>query len=262
MDPLTHGLLGGVTAQALFRKKVNLAITTAGMLGGMAPDLDILIQSKTNPLLMFEYHRNFTHSLAFIPLGGAFVGFLLWLLWRRKPPLKTMLLAAIAGYATHGLLDACTSYGTMLYWPFSRERISWDWIFILDPFYTFPLLVGLWISLRRKQGNAALSALVLTSLYLGVGVFQHHRALSYQQALAEQRGQSLQKGRVIPMLGPFLIWRSIEITGEQVQVEALRVGYSGAKKNWGRSSLPHFNSSSVPIPAESILGRDMQIFEW
>ena len=25
------------------------------------------------------------------------------------------------GYATHGLLDACTSYGTLLFWPLAKH---------------------------------------------------------------------------------------------------------------------------------------------
>ncbi|MDB2316436.1 metal-dependent hydrolase, partial [Luminiphilus sp.] len=35
-------------------------------------------------------------------------------------------LVALVGYATHGLLDACTTYGTMLLWPFSDARIAWS----------------------------------------------------------------------------------------------------------------------------------------
>ena len=42
-----------------------------GALAGMAPDLDVLIRSSTDPLLFLEYHRQFTHSLAFIPIGAA-----------------------------------------------------------------------------------------------------------------------------------------------------------------------------------------------
>jgi len=34
-----------------------------GFLSGMAPDLDILIRSSTDPLLSLEYHRQFTHFL-------------------------------------------------------------------------------------------------------------------------------------------------------------------------------------------------------
>ncbi len=36
----------------------------------MAADLDVLIKSSTDPLLALEYHRHFTHSLLFIPVGA------------------------------------------------------------------------------------------------------------------------------------------------------------------------------------------------
>ncbi len=34
------------------------------------PDMDVLIRSASDPLLAIEYHRHFTHALAFIPVGG------------------------------------------------------------------------------------------------------------------------------------------------------------------------------------------------
>ena len=42
------------------------------------------------------------------------------------------------GYATHGLLDSCTSYGTQLFWPFSDVRVAWDTMSIVDPLFTVP----------------------------------------------------------------------------------------------------------------------------
>ena len=39
------------------------------------------------------------------------------------------------GAITHGLIDACTSYGTLLYWPISHHRESWDIISIIDPIF-------------------------------------------------------------------------------------------------------------------------------
>ena len=39
------------------------------------------------------------------------------------------------GILTHGFLDACTSYGTSLFWPFSSTRVSWNVISIVDPFF-------------------------------------------------------------------------------------------------------------------------------
>ena len=44
---------------------------SVGGLAALAPDLDVLIRSETDPLLAIEHHRGFTHSLAVIPVGGA-----------------------------------------------------------------------------------------------------------------------------------------------------------------------------------------------
>ena len=70
MDPLTQGAMGAALPQALSNKKTLWLIGLLGFLSGMAPDLDVLIRSKADPLLFLEYHRQFTHSLVFIPFGG------------------------------------------------------------------------------------------------------------------------------------------------------------------------------------------------
>ncbi|MEM6581360.1 MAG: metal-dependent hydrolase, partial [Pseudomonadota bacterium] len=71
MDPITQGTLGAVLPSGSARKRTQ--IITAGLLGflaGMTPDLDVFIRSSEDPLLFLEYHRHFTHSLIFIPIGG------------------------------------------------------------------------------------------------------------------------------------------------------------------------------------------------
>ena len=79
MDPLTQGMLGAALPQSTITKSKSAKPTThskyqvllagfLGMLGGMAADIDVLIYSKTDPLLFLEYHRQFTHSLIFYPL--------------------------------------------------------------------------------------------------------------------------------------------------------------------------------------------------
>ena len=71
MDPLSQAVLGSVASQSVRNKTSLIRVGTIGALAGMAPDLDVLIQSATDPLLSLEYHRQFTHSLIFIPLGAA-----------------------------------------------------------------------------------------------------------------------------------------------------------------------------------------------
>ena len=50
MDPLTQGTIGAVLPQALGKKNLGV-VALLGFLSGMAPDLDILIRSSTDPLL-------------------------------------------------------------------------------------------------------------------------------------------------------------------------------------------------------------------
>ena len=178
MDPLTQATLGAAAAQAAARPKRFLAATLAGAAGGFLPDSDVLIRSSTDPLLSLEYHRHFTHSLAFIPIGGAITAFLCAKLSRGRVGFKEIYLPATIGWATHGLLDSCTSYGTYLYWPFSNERVAWHVISIVDPVFTFPLLFGVIWAMRKRAARIARAFLVTALAYIGFSAFQLHRAES------------------------------------------------------------------------------------
>ena len=70
MDPLTQGVVGASLPLASARRRDIVSAAVLGFLAGMAPDLDVLIRSSEDPLLFLEYHRQFTHALVFIPIGG------------------------------------------------------------------------------------------------------------------------------------------------------------------------------------------------
>lgn len=77
---------------------------------------------------------------------------------------------------THALLDAFTVYGTQLLLPFSDYPVGVGSVFIIDPLFTVPLVVGLVAALRlrpRDPGRALrwnAAGLTLAALYLGWGV--------------------------------------------------------------------------------------------
>ncbi|BCA96027.1 hypothetical protein TUM19329_23880 [Legionella antarctica] len=154
MDFITQGVVGAASAQAFLHNQDKHNAWLVGALAGMAADLDVLIQSADDPMLFFLYHRHFTHSLLFIPVGTIVITLILLLFERFRKNWRLTLLAALIGYATHGLLDACTAYGTVLFWPFSDERVSWDIISIIDPFITIPLFLGVvWTyTFNKKKG--------------------------------------------------------------------------------------------------------------
>lgn len=263
MDPITHGALGGAAAQAIFYRRVSPALTWAGILGAMAPDLDVVIRSQSNPLLFMVYHRNFSHGLLFAPVGGALVGLLLWFLLGRRHPFIDLMLAATLGMVTHGLLDSCTTYGTLLFWPFSQQRISWDFISIIDPVYTAILIIGVIYGLSFRKGKPAILALMISTAYMGVGVLQHHRAMEFQKEIAAIRGDPVAVGRAIPTLANLLVWRSIYQSEGNFYVDALRVG-PFKKLYWPGGSVPKIDVAEVQPapPPNSRLRQDLEIFEW
>jgi membrane-bound metal-dependent hydrolase YbcI (DUF457 family) len=142
MDLLTHGLLGGLVAQTAGRPQERRLAVGIGFLAALLADADILIRSASDPLLVLEYHRQFSHSLLFIPIGALIASALAWPFVRRRLPPARIYLYAILGYATAGLLDACTSYGTHLFWPFVDRPVSLSIIAVIDPLFTLILLAG------------------------------------------------------------------------------------------------------------------------
>ena len=71
MDPISQAAIGAAAAQSCTRADRLRHALLIGCLAGMAPDLDVLIRSAEDPLLFLEYHRQFTHSLFFVPIGAS-----------------------------------------------------------------------------------------------------------------------------------------------------------------------------------------------
>ena len=177
MDPISQGIVGALWAASLAPKHKLKPTLIAGALAGVAADLDVFISSSTDPLLFLEYHRQFTHSLIFVPIGALIVALCLWPFLKRSLQPKELLTACFLGYLSHGLLDACTTYGTQLLWPFTDDRVAWNVISIVDPLFTLPLLITVVLGVRAKRVNAwPRIGLIWLFAYLGAGEIQRQRA--------------------------------------------------------------------------------------
>jgi inner membrane protein len=260
MDLLTHGLLGAATAQLAARDRELRVAAGVGAAAALLPDADALIRSSTDPLFFIEYHRHFTHALLFIPVGALIAALLLWPLLRGRLPFVRIYVFALLGYALHGLLDACTSYGTHLLWPLSDARAAWSIVAVMDPAFTLlvgiPTLIG--IVVRRRY--AAVLALFLGAAYLTAGVVQHHRALHETRAVAQQRGHDTAFMTVKPTMANLLLWRSIYVSSGNVYVDAVRVG-SGGTMHYPGESAPLIVPEQVHrVPAGSRAHTDVMRF--
>ena len=272
MDPLTHVLLGANVGYVGCGRKIGRAAALAGGLAAFAPDADVFIRSAADPLLAIEHHRGFTHSFAFAPVGAAIVAVVIrgLLSWRARlragqrrhgvrpfseppPPWLTLWLACLIGYVSHALLDAATTYGTQLLWPFSRYRAGWDVISIIDPVFTVALGIGLSWALFRSRFRPAAVALSFAGAYLAWGTFQHGRAVAAQRVLAAGRGHTVERFAVMPTLANNIVWRALYLHDGKIHSDRIRVGWfsaAAAREGW---SLPRVRAVDLS-PAEK--GRD------
>jgi inner membrane protein len=265
MDPLSQGVLGAVAAQCKGDRKQLAKAAVIGALAGMSPDLDILIRSSTDSLLSLEYHRQFTHSLIFIPFG-AFIcaSIFYWLLakpWQLS--FKALYLFSLLGFATHGFLDSCTSYGTQLLWPFSNERISWNIISIVDPLFTLPLLTLVLTAAIKKQRRWLLMSIVWTTVYFSLGVIQHERAMNIGWQLAAENNHKPLRIEAKPSFANLLVWKIIYETDDKFHVAAVRPGYP-KHKIWPGDNVNKLDiDRDLPwLDKAGQQAKDIQRFNW
>lgn len=260
MDLLTQGLLGSAIALSVSRPAETKTAAIIGFVAGLATDADVFIRSDSDPLLNLEYHRHFTHSVFFIPIAALVISCLLWPLLSKQLPWRRLFLYSLAGYLLSGLLDACTSYGTRLLWPFSDDRISFNIISIIDPLFTLSLLLGVLITLKTRHKIFMVAFLMVSGSYLLLGWYQHHQVEKLSQQLATERGHLGQRFLVKPTLGNLFLWRSVYLAKNRFYVDAIRLNpLNGQSSIFPGDSIARFNAQSdeLNIPPDSILQQDI-----
>lgn len=232
MDVLTHGLLGAACAQAAAPGRELRRASAIGFGAAVLADADALIGSGGDPLLTIEYHRHFTHALAFIPAGALIAALLFWPLLRRGLGFRRVYLYAFLGYALAGVLDACTSYGTHLWWPFSPHRVAWSIISIVDPLFTIVLAAAVGIGFARRASTPARSGIAAAALYLLAGVLQQQRAEVLARDLARGRGHAAEDLLVKPTIGNLVLWRATYVAEGRVYADGVRPGVFGPARTY------------------------------
>ncbi|HYO75724.1 MAG TPA: metal-dependent hydrolase, partial [Thermoanaerobaculia bacterium] len=194
MDPLTHALAGATLGWATTGSRLGRRSLAIGAAAALLPDVDVLIRSAADPLLAIEHHRGFTHSLLFVPVGGLIAALPFFARLDRMQQ-RWAALAGIIAYASHALLDAATTYGTQLFWPFSNHRVGLDVISILDPMFTLLTMVGVLAALNARRRLVTI-AIAIAIVWLAAGFVQRERATAAQSRLASTRGERVTRGAV------------------------------------------------------------------
>ncbi|WP_028890028.1 metal-dependent hydrolase [Tenacibaculum ovolyticum] len=190
MDSLTQIVLGAAVGEAVLGKEIGNKAMLYGAIAGTIPDLDVFASFFTDKVTALYIHRGFTHSIIFSVL---FAPILAWIVSRyeKYKDFKNWTLLFFLSFVTHPILDAHTTWGTQLFWPFDI-RLAFKNIFVIDPLYTLPFLVFLIFAMTQKRTSekrrfynkmgliVSSSYLVLTLLLKWIAFNQFETALKNQ----------------------------------------------------------------------------------
>lgn len=210
MDSVTQAALGATVAGAIAGKHCNAKVLLAGAALGTLPDLDVILDYGDAVQNTIK-HRGFSHSLLTLPPLALLISWLYCLRYSDSFwTLRRVFFLTVSVLVTHTLLDAMTTYGTQLIWPF-EGYFELRNVFIIDPLYTLPLLLGIGFALmsKHKGGRWCQSVVLLSTLYLGWGyVSQQVISERVEQNLLAQKLPS-QQVLITPTAFNTLLWRVV-----------------------------------------------------
>ncbi len=191
----------------------------AGALIGTLPDLDVFID-EGDPIRNMVLHRAETHALFWQALAAPVIAGALTLATRTGRLFARWWLMVMLGLFTHSLLDATTIYGTRLGLPFSDQPFGLGSLFIIDPLYTLPLLLGLALTLllrspARLRWNTA--GLTLSTLYALWSIGAQAHVLDRVRAMPEAQGLPPERILVTPTPFNTILWRVVLVHEDHYQ---------------------------------------------
>ncbi len=187
MDNITHSLVGLMMSRAITTRPPRAAVMM--ILAANLPDIDV-VSSFGGALSYIEWHRSYTHSLAFAPLLAVIP---LVLVWRFSWLGYGM---SLAGVLSHLVLDWTNVYGIRMLLPFSHRWLRLDQTDVVDPWILAILLLAVAapalarmvsseIGAKKSAGPSrgwAWFALLAVLTYDGARFAAHQRALGVMGA--------------------------------------------------------------------------------
>ncbi len=215
MDSLSQLALGSALGVAVMGRRTR--VWKAALWGGIAgtiPDLDALIDHG-DPLRNMTFHRAESHSLLYLTLLAPALAWVVAKLHGESQHFKHWWLALWLGLFTHPLLDWMTIYGTQLGIPFTSTPFGLGSMFIIDPLYTLPLVIGIVAALvarapRGLRWNAV--GLAVSCAYLAwSAIAQWHVGTLARASLADA---GIEARQLLATPAPFntVLWRVVAMT--------------------------------------------------
>ncbi len=237
MDSLTHGLLGLAVGSLRRSDRDRTAVLVGCVLAAELPDLDYFWPADDSVLHALRAHRGLSHSVLCAPLVALVATALTKLVFRKASVTSIFLWSLPAVMFAHLLADAWTGWGTRLALPFSDARVTLDWMMVVDPLFTLPLLVGALWGLRQRTliRRAVLTGAAVACVYLAARVaLRAERTARVQASYPEAEAV-----QVFPSwLGP-VHWRYVATVGDRYAVGSVNAFGAPREQAVHRRAPPH-----------------------
>lgn len=197
MDTPTHGIIGRLVARSVWPGRRDNGLVNLATLCSVLPDADVFLPGDR--LERLQTHRGFTHSIVGALVISGVVALVARRLGMKRVPYHITYLASLGGMLFHILFDWFTSYGTMVFQPFSNYRATSDVLFIIDPYLTLMVIGGLvagwrlkaWRPKAYRVGAAVMTAYVLMNAAVTGAGYWHVSRWADQNGFVVDRVASL-----------------------------------------------------------------------
>ena len=238
MDSLTHIVLGASIGEVLAGKRIGKKALVIGAIANSFPDIDFLASfwlPLTRDLLA---HRGFTHSFLFVFLSAPLLGYLCFRLFRKNDMSWQRWSAFwLLQLFVHIFIDAFNTYGTAWFEPFSHYRVSFNSMFVADPLFSiWPAIAAIALAVisvaSKRRLTIATTAIVLSSVYLAVGIFNKTSIDSIAKKQLHNKGVSTEQYFSTPTPLNNLLWYIVTKTDSGFQIGYRSVLDSGRNINF------------------------------
>lgn len=224
MDNITHSLTGALAAKLINsstseeKQSAQRTIFLLLVISANLPDMDVALRWSFNYFYYVVEHRGITHSLVFAPALALLPASIFYYFSKLKK-FSLLWLVALLGIFLHICFDVITSFGTRIFVPLSSQRYAFDWMFIIDPWFTGILALTMILQKRFKHHARliARSGFGLACLYLLAEVVSHNIAVSKVERTIAERHISVVYFSAIPQPLNIFRWNGLIQTDKGVQ---------------------------------------------
>jgi inner membrane protein len=123
-----------------------------GIIAQSLPDIDFVTSFYLNKPQELLAHRGFTHSFLFAFIITLLAGLAAHVGYKRFVPLRKWIVLFGANVFTHIFIDAFNVYGTAWFEPFHHHRVSFNALYVADPFFSIvPFVAAMALFFLHRQ---------------------------------------------------------------------------------------------------------------